>query len=92
MGVLLVSYDLGQPETSDSYTDLIKKIKSYPGYCKPEYSLWLISTDKQTDTVRDELKAYLDTNDKLLVVRVTGAGWASYNLPSNITQWMKDHM
>jgi hypothetical protein len=92
MGVLLISYDLGSPETSDDYADLIKKIKSYGGYCKPEYSLWLITTDKQTATVRDELKEHVDSNDKLLVIRVTDAGWASYNLPANVTQWMKDHI
>ena len=92
MGVLLISYDLGSPEDSDDYKELISKIKSYGGYAKPEYSLWLISTDKQTDTVRDELKQYMDSNDKLLVIRVTGVGWASYNLSSNVTQWMKDHI
>ncbi|HEY0965690.1 MAG TPA: CRISPR-associated protein Cas2 [Candidatus Saccharimonadales bacterium] len=92
MSVLLVSYDLGGPETSDDYADLIKKIKSYDGWAKPEYSLWLIKTDKHTSTVRDELKQYLDNNDKLLVIAVTGAGWASYRLPSEVTDWMKENM
>jgi hypothetical protein len=92
MGVLLISYDLGEPETSSSYTDLIKKIKSYDDWEKPEYSLWFIKTDKLTATVRDELSPYLDANDKLLVMRVTGSGWASHNLPSRVTSWMKENI
>jgi hypothetical protein len=92
MSVLLISYDLKSPEDSDDYEVLINKIKSYDGYAKPEYSLWLISTDKQTGTVRDELKEYIHAGDKLLVMSVTGDGWASFNLPENVTKWMKDHI
>lgn len=92
MSVLLISYDLGSPETSDDYADLIKKIKSYDGWCKPEYSLWLIKTSKQSSTVRDELKPYLDSNDKLLVMNVSGDGWGSYNLSSSVTKWMKENI
>jgi hypothetical protein len=92
MSVLLISYDLGSSETSNDYQDLIKKIKSYGGYAKPEYSLWLITTDKLTSTVRDELKQYMDKNDKLLVMRVTGDGWASFNLSDSVVEWMKDNI
>lgn len=92
MSVLLISYDLGSPETSDDYQDLIKQIKSYDDYAKPEYSLWFIKTDKLTSTVCDELKPYLDKNDKLLVMRVTGDGWASFNLSDSVVKWMKDNI
>jgi hypothetical protein len=92
MSVLLIAYDLGSPETSADYEDLITKIKSYGSYRKVQYSLWLIRTDKLTGTVRDELKPYLDSNDKLLVMRVTGVGWASRNLPSSVTDWMKENI
>lgn len=92
MSVLLISYDLGEPETSDTYKELIKQIKSYDGWAKPEYSLWFIKTDKLTSTVRDELSALLDSNDKLLVMAVTGDGWASWKLPSDVITWMKNNI
>jgi hypothetical protein len=34
----------------------------------------------------------MDKNDKLLVMRVTGDGWASFNLSDSVVEWMKDNI
>jgi hypothetical protein len=92
VSVLQISYDLGKPETASDYEVLISKIKSYGSWAKPEYSLWFIKTGKDTAIVRDELQPYLDSNDKLLVMAVTGDGWASTRLPADVVKWMKDNI
>ncbi len=92
MSVYLVSYDLGQPETSADYKKLITKLQSYPAWCKPEYSLWLIQTSDSVTSVRDALVELVDSNDKILVIKVGGTNWASFNLGSEVNEWLKNHL
>jgi hypothetical protein len=92
MSVFLVTYDLMKPETSADYEDLIDQIKSYDAWAKPEYSTWLIKADKATKTVFDELSEHTDSNDKLLVVNITGDPWWSKQLPADVVAWMKNNI
>lgn len=92
MKTLLISYDLGVPETSDDYKTLIAYIKSFGTWAKPLYSVWLIKTDKTCAQVRDELNAKIDTNDKTLVMDVTGVDWASMRVDREVTEWMKKNL
>jgi hypothetical protein len=89
---LLISYDLGVPETSDDYKRLIAYIKSLGTWAKPLYSMWLVKTDKTCTQVRDEINSQIDTNDKTLVMDVTGVGWASMRLDTAVTEWMKKNL
>lgn len=92
MSVFLVTYDLMKPETSADYEDLINKIKSYTSWAKPEYSTWLIKSDKTTQTIFDELAQHTDSNDKLLVVNITNDSWWSKKLPADVVTWMKNNI
>lgn len=83
---LLISYDLMRP--GQNYDKLIKYIEDYPKHAHPLQSVWLIATDKETDTIRDEIVEYLlDKNDKLIVVDTTAR--ASAWQPSGL-DWLKN--
>ncbi|MFB7398811.1 hypothetical protein ACFCZR_01410 [Streptomyces rubiginosohelvolus] len=43
----------------------------------------------RSSAARDALKAYIDSNDKLWVVDVSGDGWASVRLDAADTDWLK---
>lgn len=88
MKTYLISYDLGVPETSDDYKKLIAHIKSYSNWAKPLYSVWFVKTEKTCAQVRDETMKYLDTNDKLLVMDVTGDDWGTKSIDKVVTEWM----
>lgn len=92
MKTLLISYDLGVPETSEDYKKLIDYIKSYGTRAKPLYSVWLIKTNKTCSQVRDEIRDKTDSNDKTLVIDVTTADWASRGLGKDVTEWMKKNL
>lgn len=92
MSTLLISYDLTYPENSEEYNRVINYIKSFGYWAKPHKSLWLIKTDKTTAQVRDEMRKYTDSNDKILVINITGAGWASYNLSDEVAEWFKNNL
>jgi hypothetical protein len=90
MGVW-ISYDLiGTDETSDDYEQLIKKIKSLGPAKRVEYSLWVVDTDLKPAEVRDALLDYIDSNDKLIVMkRVGGSAWRG--LDKDVATWLKEH-
>ena len=85
----IISYDLGQPETSNSYKQLIDRIKAFPDYTKPLESLWIVKSDLSCSEVRDALTPYLDSNDKLFVADFDIMRWASYGLAGDIVNWLK---
>jgi hypothetical protein len=88
METLLVSYDLGGPESSADYKVLGDYLRSFGKYAKPLESFWLIKTDLSCVGMRDKLQKLVDSNDKVLVMRVTGDEWKSYNLGKEIADWL----
>lgn len=91
MSTLLISYDLRSPETSEDYKRVIEYIRGYAAWAKPLYSLWFIKTSKSCAKVRDELKALTDSNDKVLVMDVTGDYWGT-TFSNDHTDWMKKNV
>ncbi|MFJ4624670.1 hypothetical protein [Streptomyces sp. NPDC088812] len=90
MAALLIGYDLNRP--GQNYTALIKEIKALGSWCHPLESTWVVTTPKTVSQVRDLLKGYVDGNDELLVMKVTGTSWASYNLSSEVAAWLKANL
>ena len=92
MKTFLISYDLIGPETREDYVRLINHIKSFTYWAKPLKSVWLVKTDKGIAEVRNELKQYTDSNDKILVIDVTNANWATSNITTQVSDWMKNNI
>jgi len=85
----IVSYDLNFP--GQDYSDLHDAIKSYGWWWHHLDSTWIIKTDQSAEVVRDYLVAFIDSNDKLLVAELTGAGaWAGFN--SKGSKWLSDNL
>jgi hypothetical protein len=91
MNTLLISYDLGQPETSGDYGKIGKYLRTFASYLKPLESFWMVQTTKSAAQVRDDLLTLLDANDKLLVMDITVHAMASVGL-SNIYDWVQSEL
>jgi len=75
MAKYLVSYDLDKP--GQDYSRLISELERL-GAIKILYSEWLLRNDASAKAIRDHLRAFIDSNDMLLVVALTGeAAWTS---------------
>ena len=71
----LVSYDLDKP--GQNYHPLIGRLEQL-GAAKVLYSEWLLKTASSASAIRDDLKRFVDGNDMVLVVALTGeAAWTS---------------
>lgn len=89
MSVKIISYDLGVPESSDDYEELIRYIKGLGYWAKPLYSVWFVDTHKTVAEIRDGAMNYMDGNDKIFVAKWNpNSGWASQKLPKNVTDWL----
>ncbi len=92
MKTFLISYDLGVPETHSDYVRLSERLKSlYVTWARPVKSVWIIKSDKDAMIIRDEIKTVLDSNDKLIVVEMSG-NWGTYNVNKEVTEWMKNNI
>lgn len=89
--VYVVAYDLKSPhDTGDDYDRVIGAVKSVgTTWCHLEKSVWLIASDATASDIRDALKRYLNEDDLLFVAKLSG-NWASFNMGSRRTDWLKN--
>ena len=88
MNTYLVSYDLVAP--GRNYQPVYDYMKSYGDHMKPLQTVYLLYTSKSATDIRNDLKALVDGNDKVLVVLLNTTAWATYNLPNSAT-WLQNH-
>lgn len=89
MKTLMIGYDLNTP--GQDYNKLFDAIKSYGTWWHHLDSTWIIKTDKTPSQVRDHLKQFLDKNDELLVVTLSGTGaWTGFK--DKGSTWLKNHL
>lgn len=72
----LISYDLDKP--GQNYEQLIIRLKAH-GAVRVLFSQWVLSTTWTAEQLRNDLQSYLDSNDRLLVVEISGQ-WAYANI------------
>ena len=81
-----ISYDLRKP--GRNYEQLYTEIKRIAlDWAHPLDSVWVVRTDLNATQIRDRLKAKMDSNDGLLVVRASSEG-AWFGLPDDVSQWL----
>jgi hypothetical protein len=89
MTTYMIGYDLNKP--LQNYNDLIQAIKAYGTWWHHLDSTWIIQTEQTAAEVRDNLAQHIDTNDELLVAKISApAAWRGFNEKGS--QWLKDHL
>lgn len=89
MKSFVISYDLIGPNRN--YDSLYEAIRNYGSYAKVTESLWIISSNSNSASIRDNLKSVLDENDKLIVLELQG-NWATSNIPNKVNEWLKSNV
>ena len=89
MKTILIVYKLDE---GVEYSVIAKQIRSYSNWAKVMERVWMIKTTKTTAIVRDEIRGTIDGKGKVLVIDISSQGWGSYNLPKEVTTWMKENM
>lgn len=86
----LISYDLNK--SGQNYSLLIEKIKEIAnGYWHHLDSTWIIKHSGSATDIRDALAPFIDSNDELLVVKLTReAAWKGFNTRGS--EWIKTNL
>jgi len=88
--ILLVTYDLKQPE--GSYPELFEVLKGETSWWHYLSSTWLIATDQSPKEFSSKLIGHVFQGDRLIVVQFPSdndeySGW----LPRKAWDWIKRH-
>ncbi|MDR7371762.1 CRISPR-associated protein Cas2 [Flavobacterium aquidurense] len=85
----LIGYDLNK--SGQDYTTLIEEIKKLGTWWHCLDSTWIIKSSSNASIIRDHLKKFIDSNDELLVVCLTGEGaWTGFTEECSI--WLKNNL
>jgi hypothetical protein len=87
MATYLISYDLNRP--GQDYADLLEAIKGLGGaWWHYLDSTWIVKHDGPAKVIRNALRPHIDSNDELLVVKLSGEGaWAGFS--EKASEWLK---
>jgi CRISPR/Cas system-associated endoribonuclease Cas2 len=89
MSSYIVAYDLHKQ--GQNYECLIQKLKQYGTHWHVQQSVWIVISDQTSSQIRDFLSPCLDTNDKLIVAKLSGeAAWRGYT--DAVSQWLKQYL
>lgn len=84
-----IGYDLNK--TGQDYKELIEQIKKLGAWWHCLDSTWIIKTDMTAVQIRDILKPKIDSNDELLVVKLSGeAAWTGFD--ENCSSWLRNNL
>lgn len=89
MASYLIGYDLNR--TGQDYASLIEAIKGLGSWWHCLDSTWIIKHNGPSTVIRDALSPNIDSNDELLVVKLTGEGaWTGFN--TQCSTWLKNNL
>jgi hypothetical protein len=85
--VYCISYDLLTP--GKDYESLINAIKSYGVWWHQTGSVWMITSNRSAEDIRDYLMNYLDENDKIFVIEVV-ENWGGRGFSKKEYDWVRN--
>ena len=89
MKTYLIGYDL--MKQGQDYNALIEEIKKIDDWWHCLDSTWIIKTNLTAEQIRDRLIPKIDSNDKLLVVRLRQeAAWIGFQ--KECSDWLKNNL
>lgn len=86
--LMLVSYDLTRP--GQNYSGLYDAIQRCGECSHCLQSVWLVQTNLSATQIQIELRKYIDDNDSLFVVDITGQSRNGWMLKST-WDWVRAH-
>ncbi|KIP93520.1 hypothetical protein [Pseudomonas fluorescens] len=89
MASVLITYDLITP--GKNYAELHEAIKALGSWWHCVESTWIVKSNLTLVQIRDALNTHVDSNDKLLVLGLSGAA-AWVGLDKNCSDWLTNNL
>lgn len=88
MNCFIITYDLCTP--GRDYSSLYGALKAFPKWGKITESTWAVVSDSNAIGIRDYLLGFIDSNDRLFVIK--SGREAAWNRALADNQWLKDNL
>lgn len=86
MRLYLVTFDVPDAQR----VDFVNKLKAQGSWARITPTSWCLKVENRTVAqLRDTLSEGLNDSEKIFVVDVTNSSWASYFLPPEVANWIK---
>ena len=91
LATILIAYDV-HPTSDSRYSELAEEIQSLGPWWHHLETVWIVKSSKAAVEIRDQLQAYIGTDDQLLVVDISGvkAEWVGINGPGSA--WLAENV
>ena len=89
MATVLIAYDIHPPE-GEAYENLTEKIRSLGAWWHHLETTWIVKSIHAPGEIRDQLSAYIGSDDQLLVIDISGdaAEWIGVNDAGS--KWLRE--
>ena len=89
MKTFLICFELSNNQRE---TELVSLIKESDSWARIMDNIWCVrDDDKTTAEIRERITSRVPIyeSERLMVFNITGSAWASFNLPKQVTEWLK---
>lgn len=90
MNLYLITFHIPSEERR---TIIVNLIKEHSSWARITDTTWCIKTEiGKASEIRDQLATRLgiQSDERIMVVNITNSAWGSYNLPKNVSEWLKE--
>lgn len=87
MRCYLIAYDLRRANRDQ--TPLEQAIAKLGAWVRPLPSIWIVEAGRNSEQIREELKANLEQEDALLVTEITQRNAAWQGLTESAAEWLR---
>lgn len=84
----LITYDLIKRK---NYPELFKALEEFD-YWHCLGSVWIVKSELNSTEIRNLLQAHIDSDDKLIVVKLTGQAAWTKSFPNDCREWLRDNL
>ena len=92
MNLYLITFQMADDD-GIRYHTMVNAIKDYGLWARLTRATWCIKSEsKTTAEIRATLieRCPLQNSERLMVVNISSSPWASYNIPTDVANWLKD--
>jgi hypothetical protein len=90
MKTYIIVLQLNAPEAS--YVNLTNYLQTASYWARPYAFTWLIKATIDAAKLRDGVRERIAPNDKVIIMAIANNDWGSYNIPKEVTDWMKNNL
>lgn len=90
METYLVCFILNNEEVD--YDKITGRLKEFDLWARPLPNVWIVRSNEAISQIRSQLAQSINGEGRIMVIKISGASWATYDIINEVTDWMKQQV